>query len=178
MMKSCVFGGVIAAILFLGMGICRAHELQGNAPLRFVSPDGHALEIDLRAKTISVPGRRLKPLHDCGDEFQSCLTDRHGFSFSFFKKCADSELKDGYKRLRFRPRVVSLLHEHSWLVFDDAPRFMFDYSMTHGLVAIYYNQVPRPSFLSLFRANRLKLGDLTGQKYVRDGLQELAPCTQ
>jgi hypothetical protein len=177
-MKSFNFGAFVSAALLLSMGICGAHDSEGNRPGSFVSADGRVLELSLAGKTISVPGRDTKSLKDCGDEFQVCLTDTYGFSFSFFKSCSDAERKDGYNRLRFHPRVVSMLHEHLWLVFEDAPRFMFDYSLTRGLVGIYYDQKHHLNFLSLSRSNRIELQKLTEHKFVLRDVRDVAACAQ
>lgn len=177
-MQHQVFAGAVGAFWLLTTGVCSARDSSGGHAVGFVSPDGRVLEIDLAEKTISVPGRDTRSLLDCGDEFQVCLTDTHGFLFAFFKKCADSAQKIGDKRLRFSPQVASVLHEHLRLAFDGAPKFMFDYSLTHGLVGIYYDEKHYRSFRALLKLNQLRLQTLTEHEFILRGEREITVCEQ
>lgn len=86
----------------------------------FTASNGDVIELDTRTGILVAPRSRSTGLEDCSDKVQVCLTDHHGFAFAYFRKCNDAGSGD-YKRLRFRPKVVSVLHNSDiWMVFDAA----------------------------------------------------------
>jgi hypothetical protein len=86
----------------------------------FTTSKGDLIKLDTRTGTLDTPRSRSTLLQDCSDNFQVCLTDHHGFGFAYFRTCNDAGLGD-YKRLKFRPKVVSVLHNSDvWMVFDAA----------------------------------------------------------
>src|SRR5205085_2585180 len=96
---------------------------------------GDLIKLDTRTGTLDTPRSRSTGLQDCSDKVQVCLTDHRGFAFAYFRKCNDARSAD-YKRLRFRPKVVSVLHNSDiWMVFDAAPHYLFHYAYAKGIVA-------------------------------------------
>ena len=164
-MKKCIANLVLLTVAALAVNLCIANENPGNARTKFTSSAGRIIEIDRPSNIISVPGRVARLVHDCSDDFQHCLTDGHGMSFSYFKKCVDSGSMSNYKRLRFRPRIVSVLHEHEWLIFDGAPRFMFHYVMGKGIVGIYFARKPGTDFRGLLKAKNFRVSSLDAEEY-------------
>jgi len=99
----------------------------GMIQATFVASNGHLIELNIRTGTLETPRSRGTGLQDCSDKFQVCLTDHHGFAFAYFRKCNDAGF-GYYKRLRFPPKVVSVLHNSDlWMVFDAAPKYLFHY---------------------------------------------------
>ena len=106
----------------------------------FVASNGGVIKLDTRTGTLDTPRTHSTDLQDCSDKFQVCLSDHHGFAFAFFRKCSDEF--ENYTRLKFPPRVVSVLHNNVWLVFDAAPNYLFHYVDSKGIVGIYIGHDP------------------------------------
>ena len=137
-------------ILILLVTLLSAAAAQRESPkvagyhATFKGSYGVVIELNTQTGTLNTPRSRNTELKDCSDEFQVCLTDNHGFAFAYFRKCNDAAYGD-YKRLRFVPKVVSVLHNTDvWLVFDAAPNYMFHYADSKGIVGIYVG--PTASF--------------------------------
>src|SRR5450631_780113 len=96
----------------------------------FAASNGNVIKLDTRTGTLDTPHSRGAGLQDCSDKVQACLTDHHGFAFAYFRKCNDAGYGD-YKRLRFPPKVVSVLDNTDvWMVFDASPKYLFHYAYT------------------------------------------------
>lgn len=127
---------------------------------KFSASNGDLIELDTQTRTLVTPRSRSTGLQDCSDKFQVCLTDHHGFAFAYFRKCNDAGLGD-YKRLRFPPKVVSVLHNTDvWMVFDAAPNYMFHYAYSKGIVGIYLGPTASFDFRSVFHDRSFQLSSL------------------
>ncbi len=140
----------------------------------FTSPTGGVIELDTRTGTLRTPRGKYKGLHDCSDDFQTCLTDDHGFAFSFFKKCNEAE---SYKSLRFTPKIRSVLHGHLWMIFDASPGFMFHYVVPKGIVGIYVGRTPDFDFRRTFSDRDFRLDSLDAMQYHIAGSDTVAACS-
>jgi hypothetical protein len=143
----------------------------------FVASNGAVIRLDTRTGTLDTPRSRGAGLQDCSDKFQVCLTDRHGFAFAYFRKCKDAAYGD-YKRLRFRPKLVSVLHNNLWIVFDAAPKYLFHYTSSKGIVGIYLGPTPSFDFRSVLHDRNLKLGSLDAMEYHITGSETVAACSE
>ena len=89
-----------------------------------------SIELDTRNGTLVTPRSRSTGLQDCSDRTQVCLTDHRGFAFAYFRKYDDATT-EGYRSLRFPPKVVTVVDNNDvWMVYDAAPN---TYSTTHTL---------------------------------------------
>lgn len=143
----------------------------------FTASDGKVIEVDTRTGTFRTPRSRGALLHDCSDNFQTCLTDHHGFAFAYFRKCNDA-VSEGYKRLRFHPRIVSVLHGNLWLVFDAAPKYMFHYDDSKGIVGIYIGPTPSFDFRSVLHDRNFRVASLDAMEYRISGSDAVAACSE
>jgi hypothetical protein len=142
----------------------------------FVASNGNVLELDTRAETLVTPRSRGTRLEDCGDKVQVCLTDHHGFAFAYFRKCNDAGSGD-YKRLRFRPKVVSVLHNSDiWMVFDAAPHYLFHYAYSKGIVGIYLGPTASFDFRSILHDRNFQLASLDAMEYRITSSDAVAAC--
>ena len=144
---------------------------------KFSASNGDLIELDTKTGTLVTPRSRGTALKDCSDKFQVCLTDNHGFASAYFRKCNDAGFGD-YKRLRFRPKLVSVLHGNLWMVFDAAPNYMFHYTDSKGIVGIYLGLTPSFDFRSVFHNRNFKLASLDAIEYRINGSDTVAACSE
>lgn len=135
------------------------------------------IELDTKSGTLVTPRSRSGALQDCSDKFQACLTDHHGFAFAYFRKCNDAGLGD-YKRLRFRPKIVSVLHGNIWMVFDTAPKYLFHYTDSKGIIGIYLGPTASFDFRSVLHDRNFKLSSLDATEYHITGSETVAACSE
>lgn len=143
----------------------------------FKASDGKVIVLDTRTGTLRTPRSQGTALQNCSDKFQMCLTDHHGFAFAYFRNCNDVD----YKRLRFPPKIVSVLDNatwDTWMVFDASPNYMFHYAGTKGIVGIYVGPTPSFDFRSLFHEKNLQLDRLSGIEYRIIGSEPVAACRE
>jgi hypothetical protein len=150
----------------------------------FAASNGDVIELDTRTGTLNTPRTRGTGLQDCSDKFQVCLTDRHGFAFAYFRKCNDAAYGD-YKSLRFRPKIVSVLHahmgvlhDHLWLVFDAAPNYLFHYAESEGIVGIYIGSTASFDFRSVLHDRNFQLASLDATEYRITSSHVVAACAE
>jgi hypothetical protein len=121
---------------------------------------------------LPTPYSRSARLSDCSNEFQMCLTDRRGFAFAYFRNCNDVD----YKPLKFNPRIVSVPHNHLWMVFDAVPGYMFHYLIPKGVVGIYVAPTSSFDFRHLLRDRNLHWDQLDAMEYRLAGSDTIAAC--
>ena len=144
---------------------------------KFATSKGDAIRLDTRTGTLDTPRTRSTDLQDCSDKLQVCLTNHHGFAFAFFRKCSDEF--ENYERLRFVPKVVSVLHNSDvWFVFDDAPNYMFHYAHSKGIVGIYIGATASYDFRSVLRDPNFRVFDLDSMEYRVVGSDTVAACSE
>jgi len=142
----------------------------------FVASNGHVIKLNTRTGTLVTPTLRDTGLQDCSDKVQVCLTDHHGFAFAYFRNCNDAGSGD-YKRLRFRPKIVSVLHNSDiWMVFDAAPHYLFHYAYSRGIVGIYLGPTASFDFRSVLRDRNFRLASLDAMEYRITGSDTVAAC--
>jgi hypothetical protein len=144
----------------------------------FVASNGDAIELNTRTGAFRTPHSRGAGLRDCSDKFQVCLVDGHGFAFAYFRKCSDAGFGD-YKRLRFPPKIVSVLHNSDvWMVFDSAPNYLFHYGYSKGVVGIYVGPTPSFDFRSVFHDLNFQLASLDAMEFRISGSDTVAACSE
>ena len=144
----------------------------------FAASNGHVIELNTRTGILVTPRSRDTGLQDCSDKVQVCLTDHHGFAFAYFRKCNDAGSGD-YKRLRFRPKVISVLHSSDiWMVFDAAPHYLFHYAYSKGIVGIYLGPTASFDFRSVFHDRNFQLARLDAMEYRITGSDTVAACSE
>lgn len=144
----------------------------------FEAKNGAVIKLNTRTGTLDTPRSRGTGLQDCSDKFQVCLTDHHGFAFAYFRKCNDAGAGD-YKRLRFRPKVVSALHNSDiWIVFDASPRYLFHYAYSKGIVGIYLGPTASFDFRSVLHDRNFQLASLDAMEYRVTGSDTVAACSK
>jgi hypothetical protein len=144
----------------------------------FVASNGDVIKLDTRTGTLDTPRTRGTGLQDCSDKLQVCLTDNHGFAFAYFRKCNDPGLWD-YTRLKFPPKVVSVLHNSNvWMVFDAAPNYLFHYAYSKGIVGIYIGPTASYDFRSVLRERNFQVFSLDKTEYRISGSETVAACSQ
>jgi hypothetical protein len=142
----------------------------------FKASNEDVIQLDTRTGTLDTPRSRGTGLQDCGDKLQVCLTDHHGFAFAYFRNCNDAGSGD-YKRLRFPPNVVSVLHNSDvWLVFDAAPNYMFHYAYSKGIVGIYLGPTASFDFRSVFHDRSFRMSSLA--EFRVTGSDTVAACRE
>ncbi len=143
----------------------------------FARSDGSSIELDTRNGTLVTPRSRSTGLQDCSDRTQVCLTDHRGFAFAYFRKCDDATT-EGYRSLRFPPKVVTVLDNSDvWMVYDAAPRYLFHYAYSRGIVGIYLGQTPSFDFRSVLRDRNFQVEKLDSAEYRITGSQIVAACS-
>lgn len=167
----------LAATLLSAASARMAHCDTARLHATFVTSSGGVIELDTRTGILSTPHSRGTGLRDCSDEFQTCLTDHHGFAFAYFRKCNDVEI-GSYNRLDFPPRIVSALHDDLWMVFDAAPNYMFHYVIPKGIVGIYVGATPSFDFRSILHDRTFRLASLDAMEYRIAGSGALAACSE
>lgn len=144
----------------------------------FAASNGNVIELNTRIGSLVLPGSRSTRLQDCSDKFQVCLTEHHGFAFAYFRKCNDARSGD-YKRLRFPPKVVSALHNSDvWMVFDAAPKYLFHYAYSKGIVGIYLGPTASFDFFNVFHDRNFQLDSLDVMEYHITASGTGAACSQ
>ena len=142
----------------------------------FTASNGAVIKLDLRTGTFETPRSRGTALQDCSDTEQVCLTDHRGFAFAYFRKCNDAGLGE-WARLRFPPKVVWVLHNSDvWLVFDAAPRYLFHYGYSKGIVGIYEGETPSFDFRTVLHDRTFQLGSLESKEYRVTSSETIAAC--
>lgn len=143
----------------------------------FKAPDGKVIVLDTRTGTLRTPQSQDTALQNCSDKLQTCLTNNHGFAFAYFRNCNDVD----YKKLRFPPKIVSVLDNatwDTWMVFDASPNYMFHYAGTKGIVGIYVGPTPSFDFRSLLHDRNLRLDKFDAMEYrITPGSDTIAACT-
>lgn len=140
----------------------------------FKASNGKEIVLDTRTGTLRTPNSKAFTLSDCGNKFQTCMTNHHGFAFAYFRNCNDVD----YKQLTFYPKVVSALHGNFWMVFDASPNYMFHYMIPKGIVGIYVGPTPSYDFRSLFKNPNLHLDKLDAMEYHITGSGTVAACSE
>ena len=144
----------------------------------FGAANGDVIELNTRTGTLVTPRSRSTDLQDCSDRFQVCLTDHHGFAFAYFRKCSDMAYGDVH-RLSFRPKIVSVLHNNVWMVFDASPNYLFHYVDSKGIVSIYLGQTASYDFRSVLHDRNFRIGDLEPMEYrIVASSDVAAPCSE
>lgn len=138
----------------------------------FRAQSGAVIVWDKRTGKLRTPNSRAVRLFDCGDEYQTCLTDHHKFAFAYFRNCNDSD----YKLLKFHPQIVSALYNDLWMIFDAAPNLMFHYAIPKGVVGIYIARTPSFDFRLLFHDKNLNLNQFEAMEYRLTGSNTMAAC--
>jgi len=139
----------------------------------FKAPNGDTIEFDTRTGAIRLPRSPDGKLEDCSDPYQYCVTDHHGFSFSYFRSCKD--IPDGL-RLRFPPRIVSVLHGHLWTVSNSAPNYLFHSVIGQGLVGILVGPTPSFDFRSALHNPNFSVFDFEAREYHIVGSDGILAC--
>lgn len=107
-----------------------------------------------------------------------CLTDNNGFVFAYFCKCNDAGLGN-YKTLRVPPKVVSSLDNNGvWMVFDAAPKYLFHYAYSKGIVGIYLGSTDSFDFRSILHDPNFQLANLDALEYRKTTSGAFAGCRQ
>ncbi len=160
---------LLCTVLATLLSVATAQPVWSDHPAiqaKFSLLTGGLIELDTKAKTLVTPRSRDTRLEDCSDKLQVCLTDHHGFSFSYFRKCRDAGLGD-YSLLKFPPKVVSRLHNDAWFVFDASPHYLFHYAYGRGIVGIYLAQAATYDFRRVLRDHNFRVSDLDAMEYLR-----------
>ncbi len=145
----------------------------------FKSSDGRMIQLDTQAGLLITPRSRSTHLHNCSDKSQVCLTDNRGFAFAYFRKCSDAGRGD-YKRLRFRPKIVSVLHNSDlWMVFDASPGYLFHYAYDRGIVGIYIGPTASYDFREVLHNQSFRINDLAAMEYrITASSDTVASCSE
>ncbi len=174
----------IAQMLFLLVTLLAAATVQqvscddAGYHATFKASNGDVIKLDTRTGTLDTPRSRGTGLEDCGDKTQVCFTDHRGFSFAYFRKCNDAGFGD-YERLRFPPKVVSVLHNTDvWIVFDATPRYLFHYAYSKGIVGIYLGPTPSFDFRSVLHDRNFQVASLDAMEYRITSSDPIAACSE
>jgi hypothetical protein len=144
----------------------------------FKASNGQLIDLDLRAGILVTPRSRSTRLKHCSDKDQVCLTDNNGFAFAYFRKCNDAG-SDDYKTLRFPPKVVSALDNSDvWMVFDAAPKYLFHYAYSKGIVGIYLEPTASFDFRSVLHDKNFQLANLDASEYRKTTSGAVAGCSE
>jgi len=172
---TCVLQMLILLVTLLSAATAQSVSEQPKIKGKFSASNGNVIELDTKTGTLVTPRSRGTALRDCSDKFQVCLTDHHGFAFAYFRKCTDAGFGD-YKRLRFRPKIVSVLHGNLWMVFDAAPNYMFHYIDSKGIVGIYIGPTASFDFRSVLHDRNFKVFSLDATEYRITSSDTVAAC--
>lgn len=145
----------------------------------FKSSDGRVIELDTQSRRLVSSRSRGTRLTACSDKLQVCLTDNHGFAFAYFRKCSDAGSGD-YKGLRFRPKIVSIVHDSDlWIVFDASPGYLFHYAYDRGIVGIYVGPTASYDFRDVLRDHTFKINDIAAWEYrIAASTDPVLPCSK
>ena len=174
------FDGILILIVALISAAPAQSGSSDDAGLKatFKASNGHLIDLDLRAGIFVTPRSRSNRLKDCSDKDQVCLTDDNGFAFAYFRKCNDAG-SDDYKTLRFPPKVVSALHNSDvWMVFDAAPKYLFHYAYSKGIVGIYLGPTASFDFRSVLHDKNFQLANLDASEYLKTTSGAVAGCSE
>jgi hypothetical protein len=166
---------LILLVTLLSAATAQSVSEQPEIKGKFSASNGNVIELDTKTGTLVTPRSRGTALQDCSDKFQVCLTDHHGFAFAYFRKCTDAGFGD-YKRLRFRPKIASVLHGNLWMVFDAAPNYMFHYIDSKGIVGIYIGPTASFDFRSVLHDRNFKVFSLDATEYRITSSDTVAAC--
>jgi hypothetical protein len=83
-----------------------------------------------------------------------------------------------YSGLRFRPKVLSTLHGHIWMVFDAAPQFIFHYLEPLGIVGIYAAPTRKFDFRRVLGNKHFRISDFESSEYRIAEHDSLASCKE
>ena len=155
----------------VGTAVCKS----AVAHAVFKAKNGSVIEWSTRSGILRTPYSRHTTIHDCSDILQSCLTDHHGFAFSYFRRCNDADA-DSYKNLKFTPKSISVLHNNIWLVFDASPNYMFHYVIPRGIVGIYVGRTSSYDFRNIFHDRNFRLDKIDAREYRISGSDGIAGC--
>lgn len=113
---------------------------------------GDTIVLSLQPDAVAPDKRQhVIAIEDCSNDYPWGFKDKAGFAFSHVKHCNDIVGDEGKTRLSYRPLCLAALHEHTWIVFDSSPNYLFHYAGADGLVGIYVGPTPSYDFRSLFR---------------------------
>jgi hypothetical protein len=157
----------LAALAFSCLALAggQVARAQSHQKVSFKASNGQEIVVDTAAGRLITPHSSPTELYDCGDRFEVCLSDNRAFAFSYFRNCDDFAPMENYKRLRFQPKIISVVHGNLWMVFDASPNFMFHYVERAGLIGIYVGQSPSFDFRTLLRKRDLKISDYDALEY-------------
>jgi hypothetical protein len=144
---------------------------------KFLSQRGDVIELDTGEGSLSTPHGGVARLYSCGDSYQFCFTDHHGFAFANFRHCNDVTT-DGYSRLKLRPKVVATVENNTWVVYDASPNYMFHYTDSNGLVGIYVGATRSFDFHSLLHDPNFNLAAFDAAEFRTQGSAKLAACSE
>jgi len=168
---------VLILVALLAMTTQTASCVSAGTRAVFKAPNGKTIVLDTRDGTFLTPNSQGTALQNCSDNFQTCLTNHHGFAFAYFRSCNEAD----YKRLRFPPKIISVLDNatwDTWMVFDASPNYMFHYAGPKGIVGIYVGPTPSFDFRSLFHDRNLRIGKFDSMEYRIKGSASIAACSE
>src|SRR5579862_2204690 len=169
---------ILLAVLLSAAPAQSASSDDAGLKATFKASNGEVINLDLRTGILVTPRSRSTRLKDCSDKDQVCLTDNNGFAFAYFRKCNDAG-SDDYKTLRFPPKVVSVLHNSDvWMVFDAAPKYMFHYAYSKGIVGIYLGPTASFDFRSVLHDKNFQLASLDASEYRITSSGTVAACSE
>jgi len=174
------FGGMLILLVSLLSAAPAQSGSSGNVGLKatFKASNGKVINLDLRTGILVTPRSRSSLLKDCSDKHQVCLTDNYGFAFAHFRKCNDASAND-YKMLRFPPKVISALDNNDvWIVFDAAPKYLFHYAYSKGIVGIYLGPTDSFDFRSVLHDKNFQLANLDASEYRKTTSGAIAGCSE
>ncbi len=106
------------------------------------------------------------------------MTDNNGFAFAYFRKCNDAGAGE-YKTLRFAPKVVAVLdNSDMWMVFDAAPKYLFHYAYSKGIVGIYLGPTDTFDFRSVLHDKNSQLANMDASEYRKTTSGAVAGCSK
>jgi hypothetical protein len=144
----------------------------------FKASNGQVINLNLRTGILLTPRLRSAGVRDCSDKDQVCLTDNNGFAFAYFRKCNAAESGD-YKRLRFPPKILSALDNNDvWMTFDAAPKYLFHYAYSKGIVGIYLGPTDSFDFRSALHDRNFQMANLDALEFRKTSPGVLAGCSQ
>jgi hypothetical protein len=145
--------------------------------VKFLSQSGGVIELDTGKGTLRTPHGGATRLYSCGDNYQVCFTDHHGFAFANFRHC-DNVTTDSYSRLKFHPRVVATVENNTWVVYDASPNYLFHYTESNGLVGIYVGATRSFDFRSVLHDPNFNLAAFDAAEFRIQGSAKLAACNE
>jgi hypothetical protein len=167
---------ILLAVLFSAAPVQSASSDDARLKATFKASNGKVINLDLRTGILVTPRSRSARLKDCSDKDQVCLTNDNGFAFAYFRKCNDAGSRD-YKTLRFPPKVVSALDNNDvWMVFDAAPKYLFHYAYSKGIIGIYLGPTDSFDFRSVLRDKNFQLANLDASEYRKTTSGAVAGC--